>query len=184
MPVATAGLTRLRKHQFGRQTLFGTNVAAVRAYPFSGTPDANLNWEDPEGDVGSLDPIAAPTRGAADLSAGLSAPSLYYNDIPLMMSGMFGDAVTGAGAGTSKTWTTQPASLTADDIDLYTYEFGDDVLTDWFQFGDGLLESLNFTAPESMGALSADMTWRFGNVRYEGATEAALQPVPAVPTAA
>lgn len=183
MPVATAGLTRLRKHQFGRQTLFGTAVAAKRAYPFSGTPDANLNWEDPEGDVGSLDPIASPTRGAADLSAGLSAPSLYYNDIPLIMSAMFGDAATGAGVGTSKTWVHQPASLTADDIDLYTYEFGDDVLTDWFQFGDGLAESVNFAAPETMGALSADMAWRFGNVKYEGATEAALQPTPAVPTA-
>lgn len=184
MPVATAGLTRLRKHQFGRQTLFGTPVAAKRAYPFSGVPDANLNWEDPEGDQGSLDPIAPPVRGAADLSAPLSAPRLFYNDLPLMLDAMFGDEEAGAGAGAAKTWTHQPASLTADDLSLFTYEFGDDKADDWFQYGDGLLESLNITAPESLGALSAEMAWRFGMVRYEGATEAALQPTPTVPTAA
>ena len=183
MPVATAGLVRLRKHQFGRQSAFGTPVAATRAYPFSGTPDANLNWTDPEGDFGSLDPIAPPVRGAEDLTAGLSVPALYYNDLPLLLSGMFGDAVTPSGSGTSKTWVHQPASLTADDLDVFTYEFGDDVTDDWFQFGDGLLESLTFNAPESLGALTADSSWRFGMVRYEGATEAALQPDPAVPTA-
>lgn len=188
MPVATPGLVRLRKHQFGRQTTFGTPVAAVRAYPFGGTPDVNLNWTDPEGDFGSLDPIAAPTRGAEELTAALTADRLYYNDIPLMMSGMFGDAATASGSGTSKTWVHQPASLTSDDLDLHTYEFGDDLdgtgskPNDWFQFGDGLLESLTFNAPEGLGALSAEMAWRFGLVRYEGATESALQPDPAVPT--
>ena len=188
MPVATPGLIRLRKHQFGRQTDFGTAVAAKRAYPFSGTPDANLNWEDPEGDFGSLDPVAPPTRGAADLSAGLTANSVYYNDLVLPLSAMFGDAVTPSGGGTAKTWVHQPASLTPDDIDLFTYEFGDDLdgtggkPNDWFQFADGLLESLTIAGPESMGALNADMSWRFGSIRYEGATEAALQPSPAVPT--
>lgn len=184
MPVATAGLVRLRKHQFGRQTAFSTPVAAKRAYPFGGTPDANVNWTDPEGDLGSLDPIAAPTRDAADLTAGLNADRLYYNDLPLMLDAMFGGEVDAVGAGTGKTWIHEPASLTADDLSLFSYEFGDDVTDDWFQFGDGLLESLNLTAPESLGALSADMAWRFGLVRYAGATEAALQPDPAVPTAA
>jgi hypothetical protein len=185
MPVAaTPGLLKLRKHQFGRQTTFGTPVAAVRAYPFTGTPDINLNWTDPEADQGSLDPIAAPVREAEELTASLNAPALYYNDIPLMLGGILGDDVSAAGGGDAKTWTHQPASLTADDLDIYTYEFGDDVLDDWFQLGDGLLESLTFTAPEGLGALSADMSWRFGMVRYEGATEGDLQPTPTVPTAA
>jgi hypothetical protein len=185
MPVAaTPGLLKLRKHQFGRQTTFGTPVAAKRAYLFSGTPDINLNWTDPEVDQGSLDPITAPYREAPELTASLNAPALYYNDIPLMLGAIFGDDVSAAGAGTGKTWTHAPASLTADDLDIYTYEFGDDVADDWFQLGDGLLESLTITAPEGLGALSADMSWRFGMVRYEGATEAALQPTPTVPTAA
>jgi hypothetical protein len=183
MPVATAGIVRLRKHQFGRQAAFATPVAAKRAYPFGGTPDTNLNWTDPENvDLGSIDPIAAPTREASELSASLTASRLYYNDLPLMLAGMFGGEVDAAGAGTGKTWTHTPASTTVDDLDLFSYEFGDDVEEDWFQFGDGLLESLNFSAPEGLGALSADMTWRFGQVRYEGATEAALQPSPSVPT--
>ena len=183
MPVATAGLVRLRKHQFGRQSAFGTAVAATRAYPFGGVPDVNLNWTDPEGDFGSLDPVSTPTREASDLTAGLSASRVYYNDLPLMLAGIFGDAVTPAGAGTSKTWTFEPASLTADDLDLFSYEFGDDKADDWFQLFDGLLESLTFNFPEGLGAVSADMSWRFGSVRYEGATEAALQPTPTVPTA-
>lgn len=190
MPVAVPGLVRLRKHQFGRQTLFGTPVAAKRAYPFGGTPSINLNWEDPEGDFGSVDRIAAPTRGTEEITASLTADKLYYDDLPIMLSAMLGGGETPAGGGTAKTWTHEPASLTTDDTDLYTYEFGDDLdgtggkPNDWFQLGDGLLDSLGFEAPEGLGALSASMAWRFGLARYEGATEAALQPSPAVPTAA
>lgn len=183
MPVMTPGLVKLRKHQFGRQTAFGTAVAAARAYPFSGVPDANLNWTDPEGDFGSVDLIAAPTREAADLTASLSAPRLYYNDLPLMLDGMFGGEETPTGT-TAKTWTHQPASLTSDDLSIFTYEFGDDVQDDWFQFTDGLLESWSVNGPEGLGALNADMSWRFGDVKYAGATEAGLQPSGTVPTAA
>ncbi len=182
MPIA--GFTRLRKHQFGRQASFGTPIAAKRAYPLDGVPDVNLNWTDPDGDFGSLDLIAPPTREAADLTAGLNNPALYYNDIPLLLSGTFGDGVTTAGGGTTKTWTYAPASLTSDAVDVFTYEFGDDVLDDWFQLSDGIIESLTVTGPETMGALTADATWRFGTVKYEGATEASLQPSPTVPTAA
>ena len=187
---ATPGLVKLRAHQFARQAAFATPLAAKRRYPFTGVPDIDLGWTDPEIDGGSLDPIAAPYREAENLTASLSAPAVYYNDLPLMLSAVFGDEVTPAGAGTGKTWTHQPASLTADNLDLYTYEFGDDLdgtggkPNDWFAFGDGLLESLTITAPEGLGALSAEMGWRFGMVRYEGATESALQPSPAVPTAA
>jgi hypothetical protein len=185
VPVAaTPGLLRLRHHQFGRQTTFGTAVAAKRRYPFSGTPDIDLGWTDPEVDAGSIDPVAAPYRDQTELTASLNAPTLYFNDVPLMLGGIFGDDVSAVGAGTGKTWTHQPASLTADDFDIYTYEFGDDVAEDEFQLFDGVLETLTITAPEGLGALSADMSWRFGGVRYEGATEAALQPSPTVPTAA
>ena len=190
MVVATPGLVKLRKHQFGRQTLFGTAVAAKRAYPFSGVPTVDLAWTDPEGDFGSVDLIAPPTRGPEELTASLTDPALYYNDIPIMMSAMFGDAQNAVGAGTAKTWTHQPASLTADDLDIYSYEFGDDLdgtggkPNDWFSLFDGLLETLTVNGPEGLGVLTTDMAWRFGSVRYEGATESALQPNPAIPTAA
>jgi len=190
MVVATPGLVKLRKHQFARQTTFNTPVAAVRAYPFSGTPTIDLAWTDSEGDLGSVDIIAAPTRGPEELTASLTQDRLYYNDLVLQLSAMFGDDVDAVGAGTGKTWTHQPASLTADDLDIYTYEFGDDLdgtggkPNDWFQLGDGLLESWTVNGLEGLGALTTDMSWRFGMARYEGATEAALQPSPAVPTAA
>ena len=88
MPIQ--GFTRLRRHQFGRQVAFGDAVPANRAYPFSGVPDVNLNWTDPEGDFGSIDPIAPPTRGAPDITASLTAPILNYNDLTLIMSAFFG----------------------------------------------------------------------------------------------
>ena len=177
-----AGFVRLRKHQFGRQADFGTKVEATRAYPFSGTPSVDLGWTDPEVDVGSVDPMAAPYRGAIDATASLTAPALAYNDLPLMLSGIFGGAVAPApGAPPFQEWTHEPASTTVDSIDAFTYEFGDDVTTDWFQLGDGILESLEFAGPEGLGPLTASMSWRFGSVASSGSTDSPDSP--AVPTA-
>lgn len=180
MPVA--GLVRLRKHQFGRQSAFGTKVAATRAYPFKGVPDVNLNWTDPEVDTGSLDPTVAPSRMAPALSAPLTDPQLAYDNIPILLSGFFGGAVDPTGAGTSKTWSFAPASVTLDPMDVYTYEFGDDVLTDWYQLGDGFLESFEITGPEGLGPITTSMTWHFGSVASSGSTDSPDSPV--VPTAA
>lgn len=169
MPIQ--GLTRLRKHQFGRQAAFGTKVAATRAYPFSGTPTADLQWTDPDIDVGSRDLVAPPTRGVPQLAASLTAPTLDYNSLPLLLSCFFGGAVAPTGGGTAKTWTYDPASETVDENDVATYEFGDDVLTDWFQFGDGILDSVEFTGPDGLGPISASGTWRFGSVASTGSTD-------------
>ena len=179
MPIQ--GFTRLRKHQFGRQAAIGTRIAAKRAYPFSGVPDHNLNWTDPEIDVGSIDPVAAPYRLAPDLTAALTDPALRYNSLPLLLSAVFGDAVTPTGAGTAKTWSFAPSSTTVDAIDTYTYEFGDDVTTDWFQYGDSLLETLEITGPEDLGPLTTSMTWRMGSIFSSGSTDA--PDAPTVPTA-
>jgi hypothetical protein len=170
--MAVQGLVRLRKHQFGRQAAFGTKVPAVRAYPFSGVPDVNLNWTDPDVDEGSIDPVSPPYRVRGDFTAALTDPSLQYNNIPLLMSGALGDdveAVTG-GSG-QKTWTHKPASTTVDPLDVHTYEFGDDVLTDWYQLGDGLLESLEITGPEGLGPVTTSMGWRFGSASSTGSTD-------------
>jgi hypothetical protein len=146
-------------------------------------PDVELNWTDPEVDVGSVDIVVPPYREAPDLTAPLTAPVVNYNDLPLMLSAMLGDDVDPTGAGTGQTWVHQPASLTADDIDIFSYRFGDDRNDDWYEFGDGLLESLTFNFPESMGPVTADMAWRFGMARYAGATETDLQPEMTTPTA-
>jgi hypothetical protein len=167
------GFTRMRKHQFGRQGSMGTVVPATAAYPFRGTPSTDLKWTDPDIDVGAIDPVADPSREAPDLSASLTDPALAYNTLPLILSAIFGGGVTASGGGAAKTWAHDPAAVAPlDDFDLFTYEFGDDVTDDWFQFGDGILESLDISGPEGLGALSTSMTWRFGSVRSTGSTDA------------
>lgn len=168
--MAVQGLVRLRRHLFGRQATMGTLVDPVRAYPFKGVPSNELNWTDPDIDSGSIDPVAAPYRLAPDLTESLTAPVVYYNDIPLMLSGVFGGGVDGSGS-PDVHWAWDPASATVDAIDPWSYQFGDDVETDWFQYSDGVIESLEITGPEGLGALSASMTWRFGSIRSTGSTD-------------
>jgi hypothetical protein len=180
MPVA--GLVRLRAHQFGRQADFGTAVEATRAYPFKGVPENELNWTDPDIDEGSLDPITAPHREAPDLTASLNDPQVAYNSLPLMLSAFFGLEVSPTGGGTAKTWEHQPTSLSLDPQDVFTYGFGDDVLTDWFQLRDGILETVEFTIPTGLGAVTADMSWRFGHISSTGSTDSpVVGSVPASP---
>src|SRR5678816_119424 len=123
MPVL--GLTRNRRHLLGRQTSFGTLVAAKRAYPFSGTPDEDEQWTDPEGDMGSVYPVAAPYRGPGEYGANLALNLLNYNDLTQLLSGFFGGNVAGTGTNDiHRVW--EPAADGSDTFDVYTYEFGDD----------------------------------------------------------
>ena len=168
MPVQ--GQVRLRKHQFGRQSAWGNAEPATRAYPFSGVPSVNLNWTDPEGDFGSLFPIAPPYRTAPDLTASLSAPVVNYNDLPLMFSGVFGNDESPTGT-TAKTWVWTPGALAPDDFDLHTYEFGDDVTTDWYQLTEGIITQLTFNGPDNLGPVSASMNWLFAQVASTGSTD-------------
>jgi len=180
MPVQ--GLVRLRKHQFARQAAFGSKLPATKAYPFKGVPDVDLTWTDPEIDAGSRDIVAPPSRGAPVLAASLTDPMLAYNSLPLLMCGFFGGAVTPAISGAARTWTHEPASVTVDDPDVFTYEFGDDVLTDWYQLGDGILTAVEVSGPEGLGPLTTSMTWKFGSVGSSGSSD--NPDVPAVPTGA
>lgn len=169
--MAVRGLTRLRKHQFGRQAAFGTPTDATKAYLLSGVPDVELNWTDPEVDAGSLVTVAAPHREAPDLTADLDIPQLRYNYLPLLFSGFFGGGVEPTGA-TAKTWTYNPASVAPlDDLDGFTYEFGDDVLEDWYQLTDGMLESFEIAIPVGLGACTGSASWRFGEVNSTGSTD-------------
>lgn len=179
MPIA--GFVRLRKHLFGRQSVFGTAVPATRAYPFGGTPSVVLNWTDPTVDVGSLDPVAPPYRTGPDLTAALTDASLAYDNVPILLSAFFGGGESPATSGDAEVWSFDPASLTVDEADVYTYQFGDDVLTDWFQLRDGLLESVEVTGPDGLGPLTTSMSWRFGSVASTGSTDSPVTGV--VPTA-
>lgn len=171
--MAVQGIVKRRKHQFGRQADFGTKVPATRAYPFKGVPDVDLGWTDPDVDEGSVDPISPPFRQASNVTAPLTDPALKYNNLPLLMGGAFGgneDPVTGGGG--QETWTHTPASLTVDPLDLFTYEFGDDVLTDWYQLGDAVIETLEITGTRDPdGPLTVSMGWRFGSASSTGSTD-------------
>jgi hypothetical protein len=180
------GLTRNRRHLLGRQAAFGTPIATKRAYPFSGTPDEDEQWTDPEGDFGSIDPVAAPFRGVGEYGANLSLNPLNYNDLAQLLSAFFGGAVTGSGSpDVTRLWT--PASTSADDFDVYTYEFGDDAdgtggnPNDWFQNADGILTSFTIDTPETgAGVLTSQQQFVFGSFAYAGSTDNA--PVLSIPS--
>lgn len=182
MGVASLGIpTRLLKHQFGEQTTLGTAVAATRAIPFSGVPDVDLAYQEATGDFGAIDEVAAPFRQAPNLTAPLTLEQLDYDTVPLLMQALLKGGVTPTGA-TAKTWVHQAASLTADDFGIFTYEHGASGETDyWDQLIDGVLESGNFTLPDTLGPVSVAAGWRFGDF---GLTDSTDKPVSGtVPTA-
>ncbi len=165
------GFVRARKHQFGRQAVMGTPVAASKAYGFKGVPSVNLTWTDPDVDTGSIVPTVAPQRGIPDLTAALTSPQFDYDSLSLALCAVFGGHVVPTG-GPAFVWEHEPSAVAPlDPVDLFTYEFGDDVTSDWYQLSDGLLESFELTGPEGLGAMTASMTWRFGSVRSTGSTD-------------
>ncbi len=169
MPVQ--GLVRLRRHQLSRQPAHGDAVPATRAYPFQGVPSVDLAWTDPEIDSGSRDPVAAPYRGAPDMTFPININALGYNTLTAILCGFFGGGVVPTGGGTAQTWTHEPASTTVDDPDRFTYEFGDDVVTDWYQFRDSIIEEFEITGPVGLGPLTATATWRLGGFASTGSTD-------------
>jgi len=176
MPVQ--GLVKRRKWQLARQAVRGTVVAATKAYPWRGVPSVDLQWTDPDVDAGSLDPTVAPIREGDDLTADITDNGLEFNSLPAMYAAFFGADVeptaTGTG-GLAKVWTWDPSStdMTAQP-DPFTAEFGDDVEDDWYQFGDGVIESMEIVFPEQLVAATASHTWRFGSVGSRSSTD---QPV-------
>lgn len=170
MPVQ--GLVRNRAHQFGRQSAMGTPIAAKRRLPLSGTPDVDLQWTDPEFDVGAIYPVGSPVRGAGNFAANLTANALYYNDLQVKLAALFGGGVTPSGSGASKTWAWTPEGDGSQSFDLFTYQFGDDVTTDWYQLADGILTSLTINSPDTgAGVLTATESWLFGIANSTGSTD-------------
>jgi hypothetical protein len=119
------GFTRFRRHQVGLQSAFASNTAATRRLPYRGALVVDPARTDPDVDVGSLDPVLAPFEGAKAVTGtweGFGA----FDDLPYLYSGALKGGVTPTGA-TAKAWSYQVASLTADDFDYFTDEWGDDV---------------------------------------------------------
>lgn len=180
MPVQ--GFTRYRKWQFGYQgsnsSLLLTPVAATRALPYRGVPDVNPNWTYAEVDQGALHKIQAPYRTGLDATFPLAGP-LAYNDLPYLLTGALEGVSTPTGAGTAKTWTYEPASLSSPDpLGFFTAQFGDDVgdpagetPADWFQFPGSMLEQLTLEGPQDMGPLQVTANYRAAEARNSGSTD-------------
>ena len=148
MPIA--GFTRFRRHQVGKQSAFGSNAAATRRLPYRGAIVVDPAREDPDVDVGSLDPVLAPFNGPRTVT-GTWEGKLAYDDAPYLWAGLIKGGVSPTGA-TAKTWTFQAASLTADDFEYLTDEWGDDVSSDYIIAGSVVLESLEVGFDENLSA--------------------------------
>lgn len=170
MPIQ--GFTRFRNWQLGKQTLINTAVPATRRMPYSGDPTNDPHWTDPTVDVGSLDPILPPYKMAPDITAPWAGP-LNYNDAAILLSAGLKGGVTPGGPGPS-TWVFHPSSLSSDPFDLYTAEWGDDVVGDQVQFVGGTVEKLVFTMPQDLGPWTVAADWRFAAANYPVAETAGL----------
>jgi len=179
MPVSLAGFVKNRAHQFGRQSAFGTTVAAKPRYAMKGVPAPDPQWTDPDVDLGSVYVVAAPYRTAGSYPASLTLPVLHYNDLPLIHSAFYGGDVTASG-GPAYTRLIAPSATTPDSVDAFSYEFFDDTgSTDGFQFRDGILESFEITGT-GKGPLSATLNFQFGAFFGQGFTD--FPAAPTIPT--
>lgn len=148
MPIA--GFRRFRKHQWGKQSSFSSNVPATRILPWRGPIAVNPAREDPDVDVGSLDPVLAPFNGPQENTSSLEIPALSFDDATYAWAAIIKGGVSPTG-GTAKVWTFQAASLTADPFEYFTDQWGDDVTNDWINGGSGVADTLELGFDEGLG---------------------------------
>jgi len=159
--MAIQGLTRLRFNQLAKQTVIGTAVTATRRVPWRGPIVYNPNRTDPDVDVGSLDPVISPYPTAVDVTWNPTGP-LIMSDIPIRLAAGLMGGITPTSSSTSRTWTYQVASLTADTFDYFTDEFGDDTeATDTIIGFGGVADVLEETMPEDLGPWTFSDQWIF-----------------------
>jgi len=153
------GAVRLRRNQFGIQSALNTGVAATRRVPWRGGIIVNPNWTDPDVDVGSLDPVALPTLGLLEITSTKTGP-VYFNDLPLRLNAGLVGGIAATTSGTSKQWDYQVASLTSDVFDIFTNETGDDTEATDGKIGiGGIIDSLEDTYPQDLGAVTINDNW-------------------------
>jgi hypothetical protein len=170
------GFTRFRKHQVGKQTSILTAVPATRVLPYTGAIVINPNRTMPAVDTGSLDPILDPYLGAFDYTANWAGPgATAYNDLPYTAAAALKAGVTPTNAGGAYTWTFQAASLTADNFEYLTDEWGDDQnATDGLQGIGGVINDFSLGFNESIGAWDYNSNLVFANVAQATARTAGL----------
>ncbi len=162
MPIE--GIVRNRFHQFGKQTVLNTPVAATRRVAWRGVPDINPNWtEQDEADTGMIDSALPRFRVGSDITMPLSGPATFQ-DLPLVYAAGVRGGVTPTGAGTAKTWVFTAQSDVAMAPDYFTDQFSDDVSRDGMQLYGGIVESFEMGYDETQGPWTISTDWRFSGV--------------------
>lgn len=162
------GAVRLRFNQFGIQSSLNTAVAATKRVPWRGGIVVEPNWTDPDIDEGSLDPVALPYPGLLDITS-TKTGSLYYNDLPLRLLAGLKGGVSATTSTTDQTWDFQVASLSSDVFDIFTNQTGDDTeATDTTIGIGGVIDSLEDTYPQDLGAASISDSWVYSTATLGG----------------
>lgn len=168
MPIA--GFTRFRRHLVGKQSSFSSNVPATRQLPYRGALVIDPARTLPDVDVGSLDPILAPFSGAAQYTGTWEGPE-SFDDAPYLWAPTLKGGVSPTGGGAAKTWTFQAASLTADDFEYLTDYWGDDQTTDEYIFGSEVINQLQLSFGDDLGAFQVNADLLAGRAKIgEGPT--------------
>jgi hypothetical protein len=166
--VSVSGLQRLRKLQIGYQASFASNTSATKALPYRGAIEIDPQLTDPDVDVGSLDPILPPFAGAANFTSNWTG-NLAYNDAPDLWASLLKGAVTPTGA-VAKQHIFQAASLTQDTFPYATYQWGDDVVTDWIHGGGSIIDEFTAGFDEDLGAWTVDFNTIHARANFGGPT--------------
>lgn len=153
MPIT--GFVRFRRHLVGKQSSFSSNVPATRQLPYRGALVIDPARTDPDVDVGSLDPVMAPFNGASQYTGTWEGPEAF-NDAQILWAATLKGGVSPTGGGAAKTWTFQAASLTADDFEYLTDYWGDDVTSDEIIFGSEVINQLQLSFGDDLGAFQVN----------------------------
>lgn len=168
--MSVSGLQRLRKLQIGYQASFASNTSATKVLPFRGSIVIDPQLERPDVDVGSLDPVLAPFAGAAEYTSSWEG-KLAYNDAPDLWAGLIKGGVTPTTvATTGRQHIFQAASLTQDIFAYATYQWGDDVTTDWIHGGSSIIDELTLGFPEELSAWDVNFTTLHARAGFGGPT--------------
>ena len=171
---ALPGNVRFRAFQLGKETTFGTAVPATRRFPWRFAPTVDPHWTSPDVDTGTLDPAIAPYRMAEDVTGQATGP-LAGNDAPYLWAALLKGGVSPTGPTDSAyTWQFSPASTTADVFEIFTGEWGDEVVAVQWQYGSGVLDALQLQFPQDLGPIMITADWRFAKETYPHTLTGAL----------
>lgn len=171
---AKPGNVRFRAFQLGKETTFGTSVAATRRMPWRFNPTVDPHWTYPDVDTGTLDPAIAPYQMAVDVT-GQSTGPLTADDAIYLFGAFLKGGVTPSGpVDSAYTWQYDAAATSADPFEIFSGEWGDEVAGDQFGYGSGVLDQLQLEYPQDLGPIVHTGDWRFASADYPQAMTAGL----------